>query len=340
MNPSTPSFEDVLVKTRELWQDSDDDNEHGFNEDRYEMNKLKKEIIQEDEKIIKEYNQSQNLILAIVKDMQNKNPDINDDLNKLIAELEENSNIVSKIQKGGVVGTRLSEIEPVHRVDTIQGNFTHNEIQLRLRNFTRISIDELFALPKGVWIRYFLNNDMNGRGLYRTGGFVIHHDPDERYVTLIAHHNDNTPNKQSFTWNMQINTVHSVYALTKNVRKYRLDKIDELYHIPKGTSTMMTKWMEFDKLLLTRYIAKDKNIVVVLYDKMDYKLYSINANDKTNIAVLKKHNMTNEQFIHQYKKKLKKQLKEPLNGLYIVSLISKTDLNALKKMKSRIKVSK
>jgi hypothetical protein len=324
-----PKFSDMVVPS--LWEN---DNEQ-FDEDEYELKQLKKQIDEENKEQIKEYDDSKNLLMAICKDMKNQNPEIGNELNKLINELHVNSDIVDKIQKGGKRdGIRLSEVE--HNHVSIQGRFTKEQIKQRLEKFIKVSIDELFELPKGMWVRYFIKAEDGSRGLYRTGGFVIHHDPEKRYVTLIAHHNDHTPQRKSFTWNIQIDTVHSVYAMKNNVRKYRLEKLDKKYHLLKGSTNMFNKFMELDPAKLTLFNAKDKNMVYVIYDRVEHALHTP-VRKLTNSTLLKSLGITKKEIMAKIKLGIIGQLETPIKGMYIGSIMDKRDIPKLKKLKSRIK---
>jgi len=325
-----PKFSDVVSPS--LF-DLDDE---PFDEDEYELSRLQKQIDDDNIQQINDYNESKHLIMAICKDMKDKNPDIGNELNKLIGELQTNSDIVDKIQKGGARdGVRLAQLE--HNVASIQSTYTRAEIRERLEKFTRVTVEELFQLPKGMWVRYFIKSDTGGRGLYRTGGFVIHHDPEKRYVTLIAHHNDKTPQKQSYTWNIQIETVHSIYAMTKNVRKYRLTQNDLKYHLPKGVSNMLHKYMEYDSENYERLKENDQNMVIVVYDMADHAILTP-IRKQTNTTLLKSIGVTKKDVMYQIKQGIPAQLENPLQGIYLVATINKHMIPKLKKLKSRIKV--
>lgn len=325
-----PSFDDII--TPEIWDNSDDD----FDSDEYEEKQLQHKIDIENEKAIEEYNECNNLINAICKDMKDKDPQINDNLRKLMDRLQRSSEKVN--QQGGRKkdGTRLSELQ--NRVTTTQGNYTKAQIQERLLKFTKVKIPELFEIPNGVWIRYFNKNDDGKKGLYRTGGFMIHKDPEKRYITLMAHHNDKTPQKQSFTWNMQIANVYSVYVTTKHVKTFRMQQIDKKFNLLKGTTNMLNKWMNYNPIYEKLANANNKSVVFVIYDILSNTLHTPNKTYKTSLKLIESIDITLSEFKKQYSKGLKEQLKKPMDGMFLVGLIKKEDVDKLKKMKSRLKV--
>lgn len=325
-------FEDVIVKEkREIWQDSDSE----FDSEEYEIKQVEQEIAADERKNIEDYNEQQDLIFAICKDMKKKDPKMNDELNKLMEKLKVSAGIVDKIQKGGLDSTRLSQLEK--RVETKQGNFNMKQIRERLKNFTKVKVDELFEIPNGVWVRYFLKDDEGKRGLYRTGGIMIHKDPEKRYVTLKSIHNPNSRNSETFTWNLQIDAHYSVYVTTKNVKTFRLSKMDKKHGFMKGTTNMLSKWFDLNEMYVELMKNNNRSIHYVLYDTMYNKLYVPNRNEKTNKKLLAVLGISQEEFVKQLMMGLKKQITNPLKKLYIVGLIKKDDVPKLKKMKSRLK---
>jgi hypothetical protein len=331
----------VIVKAKkEMWEDSEDSEDY--------KHQLEKEIKAGEDEVIKEQEEEEkqlagfddinNFIKSMCVDMQDKNPNIHNQLGGLIKKLEEQSNIVQKGIKGKgkkekIIGKRLSSLteEEIKKYPTKQGKYTKKDIAERLKNFSKISNEEIFDIAKkGIWIRYF-KIDEDGSKLFRTGGFITNIDSEKRYITLISHHSN-----QSFTWNMQLETTHSIYMHTKNVKTYRLKQMDKKYNMLTGTSCMLNKWFVFDISMVTKMQIDNRGVIYVIYDKKENKLYSP-IRKQTNVKLLESLNIKEEDFKQQLLLGLKKQLENPLHDSYIVAILNKIDLPKVKKMKSRIK---
>lgn len=308
-----------------------------FDELAYETKRLDDHLEQNTDSM-EEYRSSKNMILSICNDMQTHNPDLQDDLTKIINELRENTKIVEKIHTGGGLTdsvTRLSSISGVERIPTTQGRFTESEIQERLERFTIVTTDEIFQLPKGIWIRYFLKSENNpsARGLYRTGGFVIHKDPDRRYITLVSGHNQG---KNSYTWNMQMTNVHSIYAMKKNVKKFRYDRIDRKHRFRPGVTGMLSTYLPYNQMLLKQWVQKDPDIRLVLYDVVEHVLYTPRPNQKRT-SFLKKHKLNVEYVKQMITSGLEYQFENLTNGALVVGVIHANDLPSIRKRKSKLR---
>lgn len=322
----------VIVNTgKEMWEDSDEDEfKEGLKKEIEENEQMEEEQLEGLENI-------QDIIKGMCLDMQKENPNIHNQLGGLIKKLEEQSNIVNQGIKGGkerkkIIGQRLSSLtdEEIKKNPSKQEKFSKKEIAERLENFTKITKKEIFEIAKkGIWIRYFTNKD--GVKLFRTGGFITNIDEEHRYITLISHHSNN-----SFTWNMQLDTTHSIYVHTKNVKTFRLKQMDKKYNIFEGASSLLNKWFVFDYRLLTKMEIDNKNLIYIIYDKDNNKLYAPVRN-QTNKKLLETLEIDESKFKIQLMNGLKKQLENPIDGIYIINVIEKSDLPKVKKMKSRIK---
>jgi len=272
----------------------------------------------------------QNIIKEMCQDMQKDNPNIHNQLGGLIKKLEEQADITKKIIGGRIKGTRLSSFTDEEKEEnpSIQNKFTKKEIAERLENYSRISIDDIFDMPKGIWLRYF-NKNPNGSPLYRTGGFVIHKDPERRYITLISR-------PSNITWNMQIETVYSVYAQAKHVKSFQMKKMDTKYKLLSGTANMLDKWFKTDVGMLSKMQSDDKDVIYIVYNKAHNKLY-VPVRKQTNQKMIESLDIKEEIFKKQLLNGIKNQLENPISDIYIVGLLNKSDLPKLKKMKSRIK---
>jgi hypothetical protein len=330
-----PKFQDILMDMEQPESD-------------YEVDEIKEELDEEVENLKQEIEEDREkfkgigkIIRSICKDMSSEYPDEQNRLNKLLKKLDERAGLADKIANNGLQlggkdkGVRLSSLE--NRVKSLQDTFTTTQINEKLKKFKKVSMEELFDMPKGVWCRYFLKNeqDKKKRGKYRTGGFIIHKDPEKRYVTLMAHHNDNTPHKNSFTWNMQVKDCYSVYVTTKNVRAYRLKKVDKKYKLREGTATFLNKWFRLDPGVLVKF-QSGKGIKYVIYDKVEHTLYAPRGR-QSNKNFLNVMDINQNDFKKQLTMGLKKQLEKPFDDLYIVTIVDKDDLAKVRKMKSRIK---
>jgi len=324
---------------QEIWENSsDDDFKEELEREIKESKEREQQEIEEEQQQLEGFDSIQDIIKGMCEDMQKENPNIHNQLGGLIKKLEEQSNIVTKGIKGGgrkkLVGKRLSSLtdEEVKQYPSKQGKYTKNEIAEKLKNFTKISKKEFFEFSKkGIWIRYFTLKD--GLRLFRTGGFIINIDEDKRYVTLVAHHANNSP-----TWNMQLETTHSIYVHTKNIKTFRLKQMDKKYNMSEGTANLLNKWFVLDFNLLTKMQIDNKNFIYVIYDKANHKLYAP-VRRQTNKKLLEALGIEEKTFQRQLIKGLKKQLENPIDGIYIVNVIEKADLPKVKKMKSRIKTT-
>lgn len=250
-------------------------------------------------------------------------------------ELQKKINLFKQRVIGGAkekkLGTRLSSLsdEDRKKYPTKQGLYTDEEIALKLKNFTKISIDELFEIPKGIYVRYFI--DDNDEIKYRSGGFIIYKDEDQKYVTLISRHGTGN----AYTWNMQIDTLHSVYAMTANLNAYKYKKIDNKFNLIPGTFSMLKKWFSIDSDMING-MKFNKNIIVIIYDKNDNTFY-YPIRKETTTSKLNSLNISNSQFKNALNVGIINQLKEPINDKYIIGLIDKENIKAINKMKTRIK---
>jgi hypothetical protein len=324
------------IIVREIWDDSDD----GFDSDEYEDKQIHREMEQENLKNVEEYNECQNLIYAICNDMKAKDPKLNDDLNKLMIRLDVSSQLVDKLQKGGNKQNypdRLSAIALEDRLPSKQARFTKEEIATRLKNYTRVTVKELFQLPNGSFVRYFKKNENGRKGKYVTGGIMFYKDPEERFVTVKAYHNARNGGGSALSWNIQMSTLHSVYVTTKNVKTYRLQKIDKKYKMRKGTANMLNKWMIYDPILVDLAQRRDKSVAYVVYDITKNRLISPSKLLRTNMSVLDSIGMDENTFKQLVMGGLKDQIINPHDGTYLVGMILKKNVPKLKKMKSRLK---
>lgn len=327
------------VVVQELWENSsEDDFKEELEREIKESKDREQQEIEEEEQQLAGFESIQDIIKGMCADMQKENPNIHNQLGGLIKKLEEQSNIINNGIKGGgrkkLIGKRLSELtdEEIKQFPTKQGKFTKKEIAEKLKDFTKISKKEFFELgKKGIWIRYFTIKD--GEKLFRTGGFIINIDEDKRYVTLVAHHANNSP-----TWNMQLETTHSIYVHTKNIKTFRLKQMDKKYNMFEGTSSLLNRWFVFDTKLLTKMQIDNKNLIYIIYDKANNKLYAP-VRKQTNKKLLEALDIEEKSFQVQLMKGLKKQLENPIDGIYIVNIIEKSELPKVKKMKSRIKTT-
>jgi hypothetical protein len=324
-----------MKKRGGLWKKSKDSYE--FDEVKYEVNRLK-DHIELNKESITDYHTSRDTILAICNDMQNQNPHMKNDLTRIINELQENTKIVEQIHRGGGLttdSTRLSSISSGERIPTTQGGFTEQDIQQRLERFTLVSADECFQLPTGIWIRYFLKaeNTPRLRGLYRTGGFVIYKDPEKRYITLVSGHNQGS---NPYTWSMQLANVHSIYAMKKNVRKFRYDRMDHMYGFRKGASGMLYQYIPYRVDYMELWGGGDTDIRLVLYDVVEHHLHTPRPNQKKK-SFLHIHEL-NEGYVKQVLMSgLEYQFNNLTHGTTIVGLVHANDLPALRKRKSKLK---
>jgi len=324
------------IITREIWDDSDD----GFNSDEYEDKQIIRDIEEDNMKQIDEYKECQDLIYAICNDMKAKDPKLNDDLNKLMGRLDVSSQLVDKLQKGGNnknYPNRLSAVALEDRVPSKQDRFTKEEIAKRLENYTRVKVKELFQLPNGSFVRYFKKNENGRKGKYVTGGIMFYKDPEERFVTVKAFHNARNGGGSAISWNIQMSTLHSVYVTTKNVKTFRLQKIDKKYNMRKGTANMLNKWMIYDPILVELAQTRDKSVSYVIYDITRNRLITPSKLLRTNMSVLDSIGMDENTFKHLVLGGLKEQIINPHDGTYLVGMILKKDIPKLKKMKSRLK---
>lgn len=334
----------VIVKQKEIWEDSEDEYKMELESEvkNYEAQKRREieEIEREEEEKITKFEEIQAIIGGMCEDMKNEHPNIENKLAGLIKKLEEQSNMVKEEIKGGgkkkkdkIIGKRLSELTEEERNlnPSKQSKFTKQQIAERLKNFSKVSKDELFdIIKKGMWIRYF--KEENGVKLFRTGGFITHIDEEEhKYVTLISHHANN-----SFTWNMQIETMHSVYIPTRYVKAYRLKTMDKKYGLREGTTNFLNTWFVFDSKLMMKMETDNQNLIYIFYDKANHKLYAP-TKKQTNKHVLEYLGIEAKVARLSLLKGLKQQLESPIQGIYIVNVVEKKDLQKIKKMKSRIK---
>ena len=279
-----------------------------------------------------------NMMHDIYKDM-NKNDHDNDNFNILMNNLQKSCDIVNDINIGGnsKKGTRLSSLtdDEKKKYKSVQNKFSKQEIKQKLSKFTKISLDELFQIPNGIWVRYFNKDEDGHKGLYRTGGFIIHKDPEQKYITLVAHHYT-SPKKKSFTWNIQIDNCYSVYATTKNIRKFRLHKMDKKYNLYLGVSNMLNKWFIINNDLLNTMKINNNSVVYILYD-IDEHILHYSSKKINNNKLLSNLDINLDDFNKQLLIGIKNQLNNPIKSKYIVGIIIKNDLVKLKKMKSKIK---
>jgi hypothetical protein len=303
----------------------------------YEVEQLA-EHIELNKDSIDDYHNSRNMILSICKDMQTQNPSIKNDLLRIIDELKANTKIVEQIHRGGGLtdtGTRLSTIPVQERVVSTQSTFTEEQIQERLERFTLVTVEECFQLPKGIWIRYFLKSPRNPqrRGLYRTGGFIIYKDEDRRYITLVSGHNQGS---NPYTWSMQLENVHSIYAMKKNVRKFRSNQIDIRFGLRKGISGMLHQYVSYNQDLMKSWINNDTDILLVLYDVLDHNLHVRRPNQKKK-SFMDTRDVEEDLIKQTILSGLQYQFEYPIQGNLIAGLIHIDDLPSLRKRKSKIK---
>lgn len=318
-------------------REDDVDSEENFrNELKREIQEAEAEEEKEKEIHIQNYQNIQDIIKSMCADMQNKNPNIHNQLGNLIHKLEEQSNIVKKGIKGGgkKIGVRLSALSDSDKLKfpSNQAKFTKKDIEERLAKFSRVSLDDLYDMPKGIWLRYFIHDpDKKGAIKYRTGGFIIHKDPERRYITMISHHGSG-----SSTWSVQTQTAHSYYVHTKNYETFKRKQQDNKYKLFEGTSTMLDKWFTIKTNMLTKMQIDNKNVVYIVYDKSNNKLYAPTKR-QTNKKLLELLDIEDKDFKTQLLKGIVKQLQNPIHGVYIIGIIDREDLPKVKKMRSRIK---
>lgn len=260
-----------------------------------------------------EYDNILKLINGICKDMKKENPNLNNNLKGLMNKLDKEMDFIQ-------VDYKKEEKEEKEEKQDEEDN---------LKNFTKINTEDLFKLPKGVFIRYYTKE--NDIVKYNSGGFIIFKDPEQKYISFVSNHKKGKP----ITFNVQINTIHSIYALTENVKAYYLKKTDVDYNLVHGTTKILQKWFSIDNSLMIKMQSGDPNILYMLYDKIDNKLY-IPSETQSNTDLLNYLDIKEILFKKTLMEGLTYQLKNPIHNIYIVGLIEKKDVSTLTKMISMI----
>jgi len=277
----------------------------------------------------------ENYIKTMCSDMAKENPSMTNHLAHLLNSVTKNTDELKEKMKGGrvpIIGTRLSSLteDDIAQHQSLQNEYTTAEIQEKLKKFTKVSKRTFFEIAtKGIWVRYLKRED--GIDKYRAGGFITNIDPEEKYVTLIAHHSN-----QSFTWNMQLDTTSHIYLHTKNVKTYRLKQLDKKYKLFPETSTFLNKWFVLTPIISAGLVNNTKGLTYIVYDIQDNKLH-YPVRKQTNKDIINSLDITLVDFSTQINKGIKDQLEQPLYSKYVVGAVFKEDLDKVKKMKSRIK---